>query len=76
MGIYEFKMLSEREQYNTVFTNGQFVDTVSEGNIKYKLYTLSYFWVEVQYHNNKIMRISSFVEGEKLNRYSNFPDKI
>lgn len=78
MGIYDFNILSDHEKYDTVFTIGQFVDTVTEGDTKYALYALSYFWVEVVYNapNNKITGISSFVEGDKLNRYSNVPKKF
>lgn len=78
MGIYEFKILSDHDKYDKVFTQGQFVDTVSKGDIKFVLYSLWYFWVEVKYHtsSNKIIGISSFVEGATLNRYSNIPDEI
>lgn len=73
MGIYEFNILSEHNKYDTVFTKGQFVDTVTEGRIKYALYSVSKFWVEVEYFepSNKVKGISSFVSGDKLNRYSN-----
>lgn len=78
MGIYDFNILTEHEKYDTVFTQGQFLDTVSEKDIKYLLYSLSYFWVEVKYHSpsNKIINIASFVAGKTLNRYSNVPDKL
>ncbi len=78
MGIYEFNILSEHDKYDLVFTSGQFVDVVREKDVKYALYSLSYFWVEVKYHSpsNKIIGIGSFIEGETLNRYSNVPDKI
>ncbi len=78
MGIYEFNILSAHDKFDKVFTQGQFVDTVTKGNTKFALYSLSYFWVEVKYHapSNKITGICSFVEGETLNRYSNIPDKI
>jgi len=74
MGIYDFNILSEHDQYNTVFTKGQFVDIVIEGGIRYALYSLSYFWVEVEYYapSNKIKGVLSFVSGgEGLNRHSN-----
>lgn len=78
MGIYDFNILDDHNKYDTVFTKGQFVDTVTEGETKYALYALSYFWVEVVYNasTNKITGISSFVGGETLNRYSNFPNEI
>jgi len=78
VGIYEFNILTEHDKYDKAFNQGQFVDTVMEGEIKYVLYSLSYFWIEVKYHSlsNKIIGICSFVAGEALNRYSNVPDKI
>ncbi|TDT41957.1 hypothetical protein CLV90_3189 [Maribacter spongiicola] len=73
MDIYDFNKLSNHDKYDTIFTKGQFVDTVTEGSIKYVLYALSYFWVEVEYDskNNKIVGIVSFVGGKTLDRYSN-----
>lgn len=78
MGIYDFNILDEHNKYDTVFTKGQFVDTVTEGETKYALYSLSYFWVEVTYNapDNKITGISSFVDGKTLDRYSNVPSKF
>ena len=80
MGIYKFNILLKHDQYDTVFTKGQFVDTITEGKVKYALYSLpdSFFWVEVEYNapSNKIKGISSFISGEKLNRYSNVADKF
>jgi len=75
MGIYEFNILTEHDKYDTVFTKGQFVDSVTVGDIRFVLYALSYLWVEVEYHapGNKIQGVASFVEGGKLNRYSNLP---
>ncbi|WP_149275624.1 hypothetical protein [Pareuzebyella sediminis] len=78
MGIYDFNILSEHDRYDILFTKGQFVDTVSEGHLRYALYSMSYFWVEVQYHalENKVIGISSFVAGKTLDRYSNVPKTI
>ena len=73
MGIYDFNILSDHEKYDTVFTKGQFVDSVKDGRITYVLYSLSYFWVEVMYDKptNKILEIGSFVGGKSLDRYVN-----
>ena len=78
MGIYDFNILSDHDKYDTVFTKGKFVDTVTEGETKYVLYALSYFWVEVVYNapDNKITGISSFVGGKTLDRYSNVPKQL
>ena len=32
MGIYEFNVLSEQNQYEIVFTKGTFVDSIINGN--------------------------------------------
>ena len=70
MTLYEYMMLSEHDQYDTVFTKGQFVDTVTKGETKFVLYAVSMFWVEVTYDakDNRITGIKSFVGGETLNK--------
>ena len=47
MTLYEYKMLSEDEQYETVFAKGKFLDIVIEGNSKFVLYARDKFFVEV-----------------------------
>ena len=76
--IYDFNILTDHDKYDSVFTKGQFVDTVTEGDIKFVLYSLSYFWVEVVYNapDNKITGISSFIDGKTLDRYSNVPKQL
>ena len=78
MGIYDFNILSENDQYDTVFNKGQFVDTVTKDDVKYALYAVSMFWVEVTYDakDNRITGIKSFVGGETLNKYSNVPERF
>ena len=78
MGIYDFNILSEHDQYDIVFNKGQFVDTVTKGNTKYALYAVSMFWVEVTYDAkyNRISGINSFVGGESLDKYSNVPKEL
>lgn len=78
MGIYDFNILSNLEKYDTVFTKGQFIDSINDGKITYVLYALSCFWVEVMYDRptNKILEIGSFVSGKSLNRYSNLPKTL
>jgi hypothetical protein len=48
MTFYEYKILSEDDQYNTVFKIGKFLDIVIEGNSKYVLYAIDKFFVEVE----------------------------
>lgn len=75
MGIYDFRNKTTHEQYDIIFTQGQFIDTVTSNDIKYALYAVSMFWVEVEYHapSNKILKCTPFVSGDKLNKYSNIP---
>lgn len=72
MGIYEFNILSQHDKYDLVFTKGHFVDTITQGDYKFVLYSISMFWVEIVYNNseNKLIQISSFISGEDLNKYS------
>ncbi len=72
--LYEFKMLSDHEQYDLIFTKGAFLDVHLEANSRFVLYALFKFFVEVEYDftNNTIVTKVSFLAGDKLNRYSNF----
>ena len=47
MTLYEYKLLSEDEQYDTVFSKGKFLDIYIDGTTKYVLYALDIFFVEV-----------------------------
>ena len=78
MGIYDFNILSEHDQYDKVFNKGQFVDAIIKEEIKYALYAVSMFWVEVTYDamSNKIAGIKSFVGVETLDKYSNVHKEI
>ena len=71
--LYTFKLLSDHEQYDLVFTKGDFVTTREEGASRFALYALETFFVEVEYDvdSNKIVRKVSFNSGAKLNFYSN-----
>ena len=46
--------------------------------IKFALYAVSMFWVEVTYNamDNKITGIKSFVGGVTLDKYSNVPKEL
>jgi hypothetical protein len=47
MTLYEYKMLSEDDQWDTVFSKGKFLDMVMDGNSKFVLYAIDKFFVEV-----------------------------
>ena len=48
------------------------------GKIKYALYAVSMFFVEVTYDakDNRITGIKSFVGGETLDKYTNVPKEL
>ena len=72
LSLYDFKNLSDHEQYDVVFNEGTFIDALFEENTRYALYAVDLFFVEIEYDvaRNKIVGKTSFVTGEKLNRYT------
>ena len=78
MTLYEYKILSEDEQYDTVFSKGKFLDIHNDGNTKYVLYAIDMFFVEVAYNanDNRTTGIKSFICCEILDKYSNVPREI
>jgi hypothetical protein len=63
MTLYEYKLLSEHDQYDTVFTKGQFLDTVTDGSTKIVLYAIDKSFIEVAYDvpTNKIKGTRGFM---------------
>ncbi len=49
MTLYEYKMLSEEDQYNTVLSKGRYLDMVIEGNSKFILDAIDKFFIEVEH---------------------------
>ena len=78
MTLYEYKTLSEDQQYDTVFAKGKFLDIVIKGNSKYVLYAIDKFFIEVIWdiEKNEIIGKGHFVEGDSLDKYSNVPKEI
>ncbi len=72
MTLYEFKCLAEDAQYTVTFTEGVFIEYHIEDPIRYALYAVDRFFVEVAYDSttNSIIHLTSFIEGDKLDRYS------
>ncbi|WBL24262.1 hypothetical protein [Zunongwangia sp. HGR-M22] len=70
--LYQYKLLSDHEQYDLLFTQGDFLDMVIEGNSRFAVYALFKFFVEVEYNNkeNKIISLKSFVTGEIMDKYT------
>ena len=71
-------MLSEDEQYDTVFAKGKFLDIYIDGNTKYVLYAIDMFFVEVIWNNelDEIIGKGVFKEVDSLDKYSNVPKEI
>ena len=78
MTLYEYKMLSEDDQWDTVFSKGKFLDIVIEGNTKHVLHAMDKFFVEVEWNveNDEIIGKGEFKYGDTLDRYSNVPKEI
>lgn len=76
--LYEFKLLPNHDQYDLVFTKGEFITNREEGGSRFALYALYRFFVEIMYDstNNKIVGKRSFVSGEILDSYSDIPDEF
>ena len=72
LSLYDFKLLTDHEQYDVVFSEGTFIDALIEENSGYALYAVDLFFVEIKYDvaKNKIVGKTSFVTGDKLNSYS------
>ncbi|MCD1117548.1 hypothetical protein [Chryseobacterium turcicum] len=67
LSFYEFTQLPEEEQYELVFSSGEFIDSSVKGEVKYVLYKLYSFFVEVAYnsYDNKIINMSTFMNSQK-----------
>ncbi|MFT7036458.1 MAG: hypothetical protein ACJA2S_004987 [Cyclobacteriaceae bacterium] len=72
MGLYEYMMLSEDEQWNDLWQNGTFLTHHIEPDKKFSLYSLYAFFVEVELdpRTNKIIAKAHFKTGETLDRYA------
>ncbi len=78
MTLYEYKMLSEYDQFDTLFSKGRFLDMVIEGNSKYVLCVMDKFFIEVEWNieNDNIIGKEEFKYGDTLDKYSNVPKEI
>ncbi|MAB38701.1 MAG: hypothetical protein CL528_01940 [Aequorivita sp.] len=71
LSFHDFKNLAQQEQYDLVFTQGDFINYYLKEEIRYVLYSLFKFFVEVEYNvsKNKISNLIAFEEGKLLDRY-------
>ncbi len=74
--LYQFKLLSDQEQYDLVFNKGQFLTYRLKSNSRFALYALNKFFIEIEYDvkSNSIINKVSFISGDKLDLYSNMPE--
>lgn len=72
MGLYEYMMLNETEQWNTLWDKCTFLMHYKAIDSKYNLYALYDFFVEVELHptTDKILGKKHFKEGHILDKYS------
>jgi len=70
--LYEFRMLSDSEQLETVWDKGNFIDNAITPNHRINLYAIDMFYVEVYYDavTNKITHHTAFIHGHRLDKYS------
>jgi len=71
MKIYDFLILGEQEQYQSVWDQGTHIDDIIRDRIHYQLYAVGDFYVEVYYNvsDNKIVGKQAFKAGEPLEKY-------
>ena len=72
MTLYEFKMLDETQQFETIWSTGVFIDSITENGYGINLYSIDMFFVEVVYDAkaNRIIENRPFKEGHLLDKYS------
>ena len=73
MTLYEFLMLEDDKQYQTVWDRGIFLDAITINNQKIVLYAIDKFFVEIYYDvvSNKIVDKKTFKYGDSLDKYLN-----
>lgn len=71
MTLYEFKLLNEFQQAETLWDRGVHIGERQEGLFKIALYQLDAFYVEVLYHTgyNMIQGLRSFSSVGQLEPY-------
>ena len=72
MGLYEYMMLSEEEQWNVLWDKGKYLTSLKFIDKKFSLYALFMFFVEVELDpvTDKIVCKSHFTEGKSLEKYA------
>ncbi len=69
--LSQFSKLKAHDKYDLVFTKGDFIIYYLKDDIRYVLYSLFKFYVEIEYNllNNQISNLVAFDDGILLDRY-------
>lgn len=72
MTLEEFNSLPNFDQYDIIYNEGTFIDTIIEDHNRYVLYSVSTFFVELYYQSlpNKVVGKRAFVSGKLLDKYT------
>ena len=72
MGLYEYKILSEDEQWNTLWDKGKFLTNLKLIDKSFSLYAIDKFFVEVELDQltDKIIGKKVFMHGHCMEKYS------
>jgi len=71
LGIYEFNLMPIDMQAETLWDKGVFLTNLIIGKMRCNLYSLSNFYVEVEYgkEENEILEFRTFKRGKRLEKY-------
>ena len=71
MGIYDYELLKENKKADMLWEKGTFLSSRAEGKMKYNLYALWSFYVEVFYdpEKNKMTKFRTFKSITPLEPY-------
>ena len=71
MGLYEYMMLSDEDQWIELWANGEHLENMVCTDNKFSLYALHRFFVQVEISNkNKIVAKKEFKTGELLDKWT------
>ncbi len=79
MGIYDYNILSEEEQWDVLWDEGEFITSLNTKETDYILYAIDKFFVEVVMHpeSSKVIRKSDFLQGQCMEKYiGNLPFNV
>lgn len=71
MNLYDYLMLKEQKQISTLIDKGRHVMTLDNGATFFQLYSLSIFFVELEYEKwtNRLVGRAIFQSGTDLDKY-------